>query len=72
MDLMNETNTRIHVPPLSVQASDISIAGEKDGVEFAKKKILAQVEQMVPDSSSIFFFYLIRINFSESRLLLLM
>merc|ERR1712113_1071855 len=35
--LMQETNVRINVPPPSVQNNEITIAGEKEGVQAAKE-----------------------------------
>lgn len=51
---MQETNVRINVPPPSVQNFEITIAGEKEGVQIAKDKILAVYKEMVNE----FFFYL--------------
>lgn len=45
--LMNETGTRINVPPPSVMKDEIVIAGEKEGVLAAKAKIEAIYEEMV-------------------------
>ena len=35
-----ETNTKINIPPPSVQKDEITISGDKDGVAVAKEKIL--------------------------------
>ena len=45
--LANETGTRINVPPPSVENDYITIAGEKDGVEAAKNRILSIYNEMV-------------------------
>lgn len=38
-DLIEQTNTRINVPPLMVMKDEITIAGEKEGVHFAEQAI---------------------------------
>lgn len=45
--LMIETNTRINVPPPHVEKDEITIAGDKDGVESAKNRILDIYDEMV-------------------------
>lgn len=45
--LSAETNTRINVPPSSVENEEITIAGEKEGVENAKNRILDIYREMV-------------------------
>ncbi|KAK7600960.1 hypothetical protein V9T40_008401 [Parthenolecanium corni] len=44
--LINETNTRINIPPPSVESDEITITGEKEGVENAKNRILQIYEEM--------------------------
>lgn len=51
---MQETNVRINVPPPSVQNNEITIAGEKEGVQAAKEKIIAIHKEMVRKKN---FFY---------------
>ncbi|KAF6209513.1 hypothetical protein GE061_015260 [Apolygus lucorum] len=43
--IMNLTGCRIHIPPPSAQADEITIAGEKEGVAAAKDKILKQIAE---------------------------
>lgn len=45
--LMEETGVKVHIPPPSVMKDEISIAGEKQGVQTAKERILAIFEEMV-------------------------
>lgn len=40
-------NVRINVPPPSVAKDEITIAGEKDGVQMAKDRIVAIHKEMV-------------------------
>lgn len=49
--LMQETNVRVNVPPASVQNNEITIAGEKEGVQVAKDRILAIFKEMVRNKS---------------------
>lgn len=50
--LINETNTRINIPPPSVESDEITITGEKEGVENAKNRILQIYEEMVNSRDS--------------------
>lgn len=50
--LINETNTRINIPPPSVESDEITITGEKEGVENAKNRILQIYEEMVNSCDS--------------------
>lgn len=45
--LMEETGVKVHIPPPSVMKDEISIAGEKLGVQAAKERILQIYEDMV-------------------------
>ena len=45
--LMEETGVKVHIPPPSVMKDEISIAGEKQGVQTAKERILQIFEEMV-------------------------
>lgn len=45
--LMEETGVKVHIPPPSVMKDEISIAGEKQGVQTAKDRILQIFEEMV-------------------------
>ena len=42
-----ETNTKINIPPPSVQKDEITISGEKEGVAIAKDKILQIYKEKV-------------------------
>lgn len=44
---MEETGVKVHIPPPSVMKDEISIAGEKQGVQTAKERILQIFEEMV-------------------------
>lgn len=44
--LMEETGVKVHIPPPSVMKDEISIAGEKQGVQVAKERILQIYEEM--------------------------
>lgn len=44
--LMEETGVKVHVPPATVMKDEISIAGEKQGVQTAKERILQIYEEM--------------------------
>lgn len=44
--LMEETGVKVHIPPPSVMKDEISIAGEKQGVQTAKERILQIFEEM--------------------------
>lgn len=48
---MTETNTRINIPPPFVDNDEITIAGEKEGVENAKNRILQIYDNMVSNFS---------------------
>ncbi|KAK6618489.1 hypothetical protein RUM43_013682 [Polyplax serrata] len=51
--LMQETNVRVNVPPASVQNNEITIAGEKEGVQVAKDRILAIFKEMEKKCSQV-------------------
>ena len=38
-DIMERTNTRINIPPLSIAKDEVTIAGEKEGVMVAQCEI---------------------------------
>lgn len=45
--LTAETGTRINIPPPSAESDEITITGEKEGVENAKNRILQIYLEMV-------------------------
>lgn len=45
--LAEETNTRINVPPSFSEKDEITITGEREGVENAKNRILKIYDEMV-------------------------
>lgn len=45
--MMQENNVRINVPPLSFAKNEITIAGEKEGVQRCKDAILKCHKEMV-------------------------
>lgn len=46
-NLMASTGARIHIPPQSALVDEITIAGEKEGVQIAKEKLLSMYTSMV-------------------------
>lgn len=69
--IIKETNVRINVPPPSVQNDEIAIAGEKEGVQIAKEKIMKIYKEMVsfPPSGTLLFclFWLIDLCVCRKR-----
>ncbi|KAL0268526.1 UNVERIFIED_CONTAM: hypothetical protein PYX00_010437 [Menopon gallinae] len=51
--LIQETNVRINVPPPSVQSDEITIAGEKEGVQTAKDRIMKIYKDMEKKCNSV-------------------
>jgi len=46
-DIMERTNSRINIPPLSVAKDEVTIAGEKEGVMIAECEIQRIFESKV-------------------------
>lgn len=46
-NIMMETGTKINIPPPSVQKDEITISGDKDGVNQAKDKIIRIYKEKV-------------------------
>ncbi|XP_022182851.1 vigilin [Myzus persicae] len=52
--LMKETGVKIHVPPPSVNRDEITIAGDKEGVQSAIEKIKQVYTKMEKESATVF------------------
>lgn len=52
--LMKETGVKIHVPPPSVNRDEITIAGDKEGVQLAIEKIKQTYAKMEKESATVF------------------
>jgi len=46
-ELQERTNARINIPPLSVMKNELTIAGEKEGVQVAEQEIMKIFEHKV-------------------------
>lgn len=52
-ELQERTSTRINIPPLSVMKNELTIAGEKNGVQIAEQEISGIYEQKVIASAQL-------------------
>lgn len=55
---MKETGVKIHVPPPSVNRDEITIAGDKEGVQSAIEKIKQVYTKMVSNNNSVKIVYI--------------
>ncbi|XP_050434788.1 vigilin-like [Adelges cooleyi] len=53
-NLMKETGVKVHVPPPFVASDEITIAGDKEGVQLAIEKIKQIYEKMEKESETVF------------------
>jgi len=60
---MKETGVKIHVPPPSVNRDEITIAGDKEGVQSAIEKIKQVYTKMVSNKNLVNFLYIFMIIF---------
>ncbi len=63
-----ETNTKINIPPPSVQKDEITISGEKEGVAIAKDKILQIYKEKVDTISIIVQDFTVQLYFCDLSL----
>ena len=55
--LAENANVRINVPPLPVMKDEISVAGETEGVQSVKAKIMELYKDIVSPWNFIFVYY---------------
>jgi polyribonucleotide nucleotidyltransferase len=60
-----ETNTKINIPPPSVQKDEVTISGEKEGVAIAKDKILQIYKEKVDTISIIVQDFTVQLYFCD-------